>query len=146
MKKFIKLGAVLCTVMLALMLASFTQKPQDEEPALEGTWYEVFYEFNFDGNNVKTKKYNFGSWLSNQERWVFTAKGENEYTVTWDHWHLKSHKFIDDGSYDIKVVDSKFVTEFEENFKITNYTGNSFVLECYNGNVMKERKTFRKAK
>ena len=89
MKKLMKLGTIFCTVMLAFMLASFTEKPQDE-PNLEGTWVEVFYEFNFDAGRVETKNYSFTAMLSNQEVWYFKALGGNKYKVTMTYFARNS--------------------------------------------------------
>ena len=118
MKKLMKLGTFFCTVMLAFMLASFTEKPQDE-PNLEGTWVEVFYEFNFDAGRVETN-------------------------VTMTYFARNSGGFITDGDWDIDVVDNMFVTEFTDNFKIKELTEDKLVVECYNGDTLKERKTFKK--
>lgn len=143
MKKLMKLGTFFCTVMLALVLASFTEKPQDV-PNLEGTWVEVFYEFNFDAGRVETKTYSFTAMLSNQEVWYFKALGGNKYNVTMTYFARNSGGFITDGDWDIDVVDNLFVTEFTDNFKIKELTEDKLVVECYNGDTLKERKTFKK--
>ena len=143
MKKLMKLGTFFCTVMLAFILASFTEKPQ-EEPNLEGTWVEVFYEFNFDAGRVETKNYSFTAMLSNQEVWYFKALGGNKYNVTMTYFARNSGGFITDGDWDIDVVDNMFVTEFTDNFKIKELTEDKLVVECYNGDTLKERKTFKK--
>ena len=144
MKNLLKWGAGLCTVMLALVLASFTEKPQDEEPALEGTWVEVFYEFNFDAGKVESKTYKFEAMLSNQEKWYFTKTGDNKYNLKATYFARKEGGFVEDGEWDITVVDNKYVTEFTDNFKIVELTEDKLVIECYNEQTLKERKTFKR--
>lgn len=146
MKKFLKLGATLCTLMLALMLSSFTTKQAQEEAPLEGVWIEVFYEFNFDAGKVETKTYKFDAFLSNQEKWHIDKTGDNKYHLYMTYFARKSGGFIDDGdsTFDITVVDNRYVTEFNDNYKIVELTEDKLVVECYNDTTLKERKTFKR--
>ena len=143
MKKLFNLSAALCLMVLSLFMSSFTTVSNDE-PTLEGTWVEVFYEFNFDGGKVESKTYKFDAMLSNQEKWYFTAKGENQYNLKVTYFHRNSGGFIEDGDWDITVKDNAYATEFTDNFKITKLTEDELVIECYNGTTLKERKSFKK--
>lgn len=144
MRKMMKLGVLCCTLMLALVLASFTEKPL-EDPTLEGTWIEVFYEFNFDAGKVESMKYNFNAMLSNQEKWIYTAQGENQYNLKTSYFH-RGEGFVEDGDFDIKVVNGMYITEFDSNFKVVELTADKLVVECYNDTTLKERKTFKRSK
>lgn len=143
MKKLLKMGAVLCTMILGMIVTATEAKAQDVAN-LNGTWIEVFYEFNFDAGKVESKTYKFEAMLSNQEKWIFAAKGDTKFNLQTLYFARNDGGFVEDGDFDINVVDNKFVTEFTDNFKITKLTADELVIECYNDKTLKERKTFKK--
>lgn len=143
MKNLLKMGAVLCTMILGMIVTATEAKAQDVAN-LKGTWIEVFYEFNFDAGKVESKAYKFEAMLSNQEKWIYTAKGDNKFNLQTLYFARKEGGFVEDGDFDITVVNNKYVTEFTDNFKITKLTEDELVVECYNEQTLKERKTFKK--